>query len=146
MKAMGATKEDVIKALEESKLELKDGNTAVRRPGNAPLPKLEAKPQHHQKKSSAHAHDGGAVVVFKEIPAEQSWVPNKTAVWNASEVNDKGECFVVAAPFDGDLAWFKELELEVGGKKLKCEICNDDVLQNVLKKLPKHVKDKRDNA
>merc|ERR1719336_1111326 len=99
MKAMSATKEAVVKALEESKLELKEGNVAVRRPGNAPLPKYEAKPQHHQKKSALHAHDGGALVVFSDVPAEQSWMqvkeklkeklPNKATVWYASEVNEK---------------------------------------------------------
>merc|ERR1740120_284649 len=139
----------------ESKLEIKEGNVAVKRPGNAPLPKLEAKPQHHPKKSTIHAHDGGALVVFREVPAEQSWMqvkehlkkllPNKATVWFASEINDKQECFVAASPFDGDLAWFKDCELEVGGKKLKCEVCYDDLLQKVVKMLPKHTKDKRDH-
>jgi len=71
-------------------------------------------------------------------------LPGKATVWFASEVNDKAQCFVACSPFDGDLAWFKELELEVGGKKLKCEICQDDLLQKVIKMLPKHTKDKRE--
>jgi len=133
---------------------LKEGNNAIRRPGNAPLPKLEAKPTHHPKKSSLHAHDGGAICVFNDMPAEQGWLqvkqqlkeklPGKATVWFASEVNDKGQCFVACSPFDGDLAWFKECELEIGGKKLKCEVCQDEVLQKVIKMLPKHTKDRRE--
>merc|ERR1719203_656465 len=103
MKAMKATKEDVIAALQGSKIELKDGGAAVRRPGNAPLPKLEAKPQHFPKKNTLHAHDGGAIVVFSNIPAEQSWVQVKEAlkakmagkgnIWHVNQVNDKAQCF-----------------------------------------------------
>jgi len=155
MKAMGATKEDVVKALEESKLELKEGNTSIRRPGNAPLPKLEAKPMHHAKKSSLHAHDGGAIVAFSDLPAEMGWLqvkeklkeklPGKATVWFASEVDDKGFCYVACSPFEGDIAWFKELEFELGGKKLKCEVCENETLQKVIKMLPKHTKDKREN-
>ncbi|CAK9075184.1 unnamed protein product [Durusdinium trenchii] len=37
MKNMRATKEDVIAALKESKIELNEGQTALRRPGNAAL-------------------------------------------------------------------------------------------------------------
>lgn len=153
MKAMRATQEDVVAALKDSKLELKDAGAAVRRPGNAPLPKLEAKPQHHQKKAM-HAHDGGVVCVFKGLPAEQSWVqlkealtkalPAKVAPWFVSEANDKGACTVVTAPFDNDIAFFEGLELELGGAKIKPEICFGEALQQTLKTLPKHVRDKRE--
>jgi len=72
MKALRATQADVVAALESSKIEMKDGGASIRRPGNAPLPKLEARPQ-HQKKNVAHAHDGGVLAVIKAIPEEQSW-------------------------------------------------------------------------
>merc|ERR1712194_690354 len=132
-----------------------DGS-AVRRPGNAALPALEAKPSHAQKKSSLHAHDGGCVIVFKSIPAEHSWqqikdklkekLPGKATVWFASEVNDKGQCFIVCSSWDGDLDFLtdKDFALEVGGAKLKAEVCYNEVLQQTLKTLPKHVRDKRD--
>jgi len=154
MKVMKTTKEDVVASLKESKIEIKEDGSAVRRPGNAALPALEAKPSHAQKKSSLHVHDGGPVIVFKNIPAEQSWqqikdklktaLPGKATVWFASEVNDKGQCFIITSPWDGDLDFLKDYELEVGGAKLKAEICYNELLQQTLKILPKHVRDKRD--
>jgi len=153
MKAMRASFEDVVAALKDSKLELKDGGSAVRRPGNAPLPKLEEKPQHH-KKNTLHVHDGGAVLMIKSIPAEQSWMqvkdklkeklPEKVAPWFVSEVNDKAQCFVVCPPFAGDLALFQTCSIEIGGATLRTEICYGDLLQQTLKTLPKHVRDKRE--
>jgi len=154
MKAMRTSKEDVMAALKESKLELKEDGSAVRRPGNAPLPKLESKPQHHQKKNAAHAHDGGAVVVFKGVPAEQSWtsikekmaekLPEKVCPWHVSEITDAGHCYVVCPPFQGDMDFLQSLELDVGGAKLKCDLCYGEPLQALLKKLPKHIRDKRE--
>merc|ERR1712194_444242 len=154
MKVMKATKEDVVSALKESKIEIKADGSAVRRPGNADLPALEAKPSHAQKKSSLHVHDGGPVIVFKNIPAEQSWqqikdklktaLPGKATVWFASEVNDKQQCFIVCSPWDGDLDFLKDFELDLGGAKLKPEVCYNEALQQTLKTLPKHVRDKRD--
>merc|ERR1712085_136795 len=154
MKVMKATKEDVVSALKESKIEIKADGSAVRRPGNAALPALEAKPSHAQKKSSLHVHDGGPVIVFKNIPAEQSWqqikdklktaLPGKATVWFASEVNDKQQCFIVCSPWDGDLDFLKDFELDLGGAKLKPEVCYNEALQQTLKTLPKHVRDKRD--
>merc|ERR1712078_756814 len=61
-----------------------------------------------------------------------------------SEVNDKCSCIVSAAPFDGDLEFFEKLELEVGGAKLKTEVAHGEVLQQALKVLPKHIRDKRE--
>jgi len=154
MKAIRASKEDVVAALKDSKLELRDGGAAVRRPGNAALPKLEAKPNHHGKKNTMHAHDGGVIAVFKNIPAEQSWMqikekvkeklPGKVNVWHVSEVNDKSQCFVASPPFDGDVQLFEGLEIEVGGSKVKSEVCYGEVLQQTLKTLPKHIRDKRE--
>merc|ERR1712194_191470 len=154
MKVIKATKEDVVAALKESKIEIKADGSAVRRPGNAALPALEAKPSHAQKKSSLHVHDGGPVIVFKNIPAEQSWqqikdklktaLPGKATVWFASEVNDKQQCFIVCSPWDGDLDFLKDFELDLGGAKLKPEVCYNEALQQTLKTLPKHVRDKRD--
>merc|ERR1712085_159414 len=153
MKVIKATKEDVVAALKESKIEIKADGSAVRRPGNAALPALEAKPSHAQKKSSLHAHDGGPVVVFKNVPAEQSWtqikdklkekLPGKATVWYASEVKD-GQCFIVTSPWEGDLGWFKDFELEVGSAKLKADVCYNELLQQTLKTLPKHVREKRE--
>jgi len=153
MKAMRATKEDVVAALKDSKLELKEDRSAVRRPGNAALPKLEAKPL-HQKKNTLHAHDGGAIACFKGIPAEQTWMqvkeklkaklPEKVNLWFVSEVNDKAQCFVAAPPFDGDMQFFEACEIELGGAKVKGEICYGEQLQQTLKTLPKHVRDKRE--
>merc|ERR1712194_995537 len=134
MKVMKATKEDVVSALKESKIEIKADGSAVRRPGNAALPALEAKPSHAQKKSSLHVHDGGPVIVFKNIPAEQSW----------QQIKDKQQCFIVCSPWDGDLDFLKDFELDLGGAKLKPEVCYNEALQQTLKTLPKHVRDKRD--
>lgn len=154
VKAMRATKEDLAAALKDSTLELKEDNSAVRRPGNAALPKLEVKPQHH-KKNSIHAHDGGMLLVVSGIPEEQSWkqvkealhkkLPEKVQIWFVSEVQeDKNQCHVAISPFNGDLEFFQAVELEVGGAKLKVDIAYGDVLQKVAKTLPKHIRDKRD--
>merc|ERR1712061_594752 len=130
-----------------------EDNLCVRRPGNLPLPTLENRPQ-HQKKSVAHAHDGGVIAVFKAIPAEQSWMqlkeklreklPNKVQLWYVSEVTDKNTCTVAAAPVENDQQFFEELQLEVGGSKIVSEVAQGDVLQQCLKVLPKHIKDKRE--
>lgn len=153
MKAMKATLEDVTKALEGSKLELKDGN--VRRPGNAPLPKLEGKPQ-HAKKSSLHAHDGGVVAVVKSVPEDIPWVqvkekvkaklPEKVNIWFCSEVNDKRTCVVSVAPFEGDLKFFEELQLDFDGKVATVDIANGDDLKAALKLLPKHTQGRREKC
>merc|ERR1719215_368410 len=71
-------------------------------------------------------------------------LPPKVNIWFVSEVSDKSQCFVAASPFEGDLAFFEALELEVGGSKLKAEVCFGEVLQSTLKSLPKHIRDKRD--
>jgi len=153
MKAMRATKEDVLASLVGSKIEKKEDNLSIRRPGNMALPTLEARPQ-HQKKSVAHAHDGGVIAIIKSIPAEQSWMqikdglraklPDKVQLWFVSEVTDKTECIVAAAPFEDDMKFFDELVLEVGGAKLKGEVAHGDSLQAALKLMPKHIRDKRE--
>jgi len=154
MKAMRATKEDIMTALKDSTMEVKDEGAAVRRPGNAALPKLEAKPT-HAKKSTIHAHDGGVMAVLTKVPEEQSWMqikealkeklPAKVALWFVSEVAaDKAQCFVATSPFDGDVAFFEELKLEIGGATLGSEVCYGELLQQALKLLPKHIRDKRE--
>jgi len=153
MKAMRATKEDVLEGLKGSKIEVKEDGLSIRRPGNLALPAFEARPQHHQKKV-AHQHDGGVIAVIRSIPAEQSWMqikdglraklPDKVQLWFVSEVNDKCECIISAAPFEGDLVFFDELVLEVGGAKLKSEVAHGDVLSGALKLMPKHIRDKRE--
>jgi len=153
MKAMRSTKEDVLEALKGSKIEVKEDGLSIRRPDMLALPAFEARPQ-HQKKNVAHQHDGGVIAVIKKIPAEQSWMqikdglraklPDKVQLWFVSEVNDKCECIVAAAPFEGDLQFFDELVLEVGGAKLGSEVAHGDVLQAALKVMPKHIRDKRE--
>eukprot|EP00930_Biecheleria_cincta_P054221 TRINITY_DN401_c0_g1_i1.p1 TRINITY_DN401_c0_g1~~TRINITY_DN401_c0_g1_i1.p1 ORF type:complete len:455 (+),score=137.89 TRINITY_DN401_c0_g1_i1:55-1365(+) len=153
MKVMRATKDDVIASLKESKIEINATGDKLRRPGGAPLPKLEARPS-HQKKSSIHVHDGGVVAIFKSVPAEQQWthikqavqdkLPPKVNLWHVGKVDDKSECALACAPFDGDIAFFEELEIEVGGAKLKCETCFGESLQKVLKDMPKMIRDKRE--
>eukprot|EP00435_Cladocopium_sp_Y103_P071061 s392_g36.t1 len=116
-------------------------------------PKLEARPT-HQKKNSFHAHDGGVVTMFKSIPEEQQWaqvkaavqekLPPKVSLWHVGQVNDKHECAMVCAPFDGDMTFFENLSIELGGSTLKCEVCFGDVLQKALKEMPKHIRDKRE--
>lgn len=56
MRRIGATLEDVLSAVRDSKLELKNGSALIRRPGNAALPKLEPRPQHQ---TTVHEHVGG---------------------------------------------------------------------------------------
>jgi len=153
MQAMRATKEDVMNALKDSKIEVREDGAAIRRPSKAPLPTLEAKPA-HQKKSTIHAHDGGVLAVFKNIPEEQSWVqvkeklkeklPPKAQLWYVSQVSEKNQCIVSASPFDGDVQFFDELIIDVGGAKVKSEVCYAELLQQALKALPKHIRDKRE--
>jgi len=154
VKAMRATKEDVLAALKDSKIEVKDDGLSIRRPANLALPALEKRPDKHQKKGAQHAHDGGVIAVIKAIPEEQSWMqikstlrgklPDKVQIWFVSEVSDKNTCIIASAPFENDVQFFEELELEVGGAKLKTEVAQGDSLQQCLKVLPKHIKDKRD--
>jgi len=153
MKAMRATPDDVLASLVGSKIEIAEDKLSIRRPGNLALPALEQRPQ-HQKKSVAHAHDGGVIAIIKSIPAEQSWMqikdglraklPDKVQLWFVSEVNDKCECVVAAAPFEDDMKFFDELALEVGGAKLNCAVAHGDELQGALKVMPKHIRDKRE--
>merc|ERR1719471_2690681 len=153
MKAIRAERKDVIEALQESKIEVRDDGNAVRRPGNAKLRPLEARPT-HQKKSSVHAHAGGVIAAISGVPAEQSWMqvkdglreklPPKVQLWFVSEVTDKNQCIVVASPFENDQQFFEELTIELAGAKLKCEVCQGELLQSSLKLLPKHVRDKRE--
>jgi len=152
MKALNATPEDVVASLKGSKIEIKDG-LSIRRPENLALPKLEARPQ-HPKKSAAHAHDGGVIATVSKIPAEQSWMqikealrgklPEKVQLWFVSEVSDKSTCTVSAAPFDNDMQFFDNLELEVGGVKLTVEVAHGDPLQQALKVMPRHIREKRE--
>eukprot|EP00401_Gymnodinium_catenatum_P027285 CAMPEP_0117501004 /NCGR_PEP_ID=MMETSP0784-20121206/23071_1 /TAXON_ID=39447 /ORGANISM="" /LENGTH=469 /DNA_ID=CAMNT_0005296237 /DNA_START=70 /DNA_END=1479 /DNA_ORIENTATION=- len=153
MKLMKATKEDVVGALKESKIEVKDDGASIRRPSNAPLPKLEARPM-HSKKNSANSHNGGILMVFKNVPAEQSWVqvkeklksalPEKAQLWFVSEVTDKSMCFVAASPFENDVQFFDDLTLDVGGTKLKSEVCYGEILQQALRLLPKYIRERRE--
>merc|ERR1712039_218471 len=55
-----------------------------------------------------------------------------------------GTCIVASAPFENDVQFFTDLEIEVGGAKLKTEVAQGDSLQQCLKVLPKHIKDKRE--
>jgi hypothetical protein len=150
---MRASKEDVLTALKTSAIEVKEDSSFIRRPGNLPLPKLESRPM-HQKKNGAHAHDGGVIAVFKAVPAEQSWkqvkeklrekLPAKVQLWYVGEVTDKNTCTIASAPFENDLQFFEDLELEVGGAKIKAEVVHGDTLQQCAKLLPKNIKEKRD--
>lgn len=154
MKSMRATSEAVLAALASgSKTEIREDKAAVRRPGKAALPTLEARPQ-HQKKSSLNAHVGGVIAVFKDVPKEQGWtlvkdklkavLPTKVGLWFVSEISDKGDCFAATAPFDGDTKFFEELALEVGPVTLRAEVCHGEPLQQALKLLPKHIREKRE--
>jgi len=153
MKVMHTTEQDIRDALKESTVEIRVGDpVAIRRPGNASLPKFE--PRSQSQKKHLHAHDGGVVAVFRQLPEEQSWMqvkealrkklPEKVNLWFVSPVSDKGQCMVATAPFEGDLALFEELQLELGGKALKAEICFGELLQQSLKLLPRHIKEKRE--
>jgi len=143
----------VMTALKDSKIEVKEDKLCIRRPGNLALPKLENRPT-HPKKNVAHAHDGGVIAVFKAIPAEQSWMqikeklreklPAKVQLWYVSEVTDNSSCTIASAPFEGDMQFWEALELDLGGSKLKPQVAQGDVLQQCLKILPKHIKDKRE--
>jgi len=42
------------------------------------------------------------------------------------------------------MGFFESLKIEVGGAKLSCEICQGDLLQNALKLLPKHIRERRE--
>merc|ERR1719230_2183838 len=101
-----------------------------------------------------HAHDGGVVLKFSKIPEEQSWMqvkeklreklPEKVQIWYASHVSEKQECVVTCSPFEGDISFFEELKLEVGGATLACEVCFGDMLQACLKMMPKNIREKRE--
>eukprot|EP00811_Abedinium_folium_P032884 NODE_5893_length_1724_cov_8.797746.p1 GENE.NODE_5893_length_1724_cov_8.797746~~NODE_5893_length_1724_cov_8.797746.p1 ORF type:complete len:466 (+),score=160.23 NODE_5893_length_1724_cov_8.797746:26-1399(+) len=153
MLALRATKEDVIAALQASKVEVHPDSTSIRRPGNAPLPTLVAR-QLHGKKNSPHVHDGGVIAVFRNIPEEQSWMqikeklnsmlPPKVNLLFVSTVSEKNECVIVAAPFEGDIAFFEGLTLDLEGAKLKCEVAFGEPFQKAVKLLPKIIRDRRD--
>jgi len=153
MKAMKVTPEDVVSSLKGSSIEVREDGSAIRRPSNAPLPKIEPKPQ-HGKKTSMHAHDGGVVAVVKDVPAEHNWqqvkdsikakLPPKTSVWHVSLVSDNRQCTVVFSPFEGDLQFVEQLEFEVGNAKLKAEVCHDEAFIQALKNLPKPIVEKRE--
>jgi len=101
-----------------------------------------------------HAHDGGVIAVFRNVPEEQSWLqvkeklkaalPEKANLWFVSEVSDKNLCFIATAPFDGDCEFFEKIELELGGTKVKADLCQSDALQQGLKLLPKHIRERRE--
>ena len=140
MKAMGATAEDVLAALAESKLEVREDKLAVRRPGNLTLPTLEEKAQPFRKKTSIHAHDGGIIAIFRTIPAEQSWMqlkeklreklPSNVGIWFASEVRatlcDTRQCSRRCHEHEsyaltlGRLAVVRALYLRTEPRKLAC--------------------------
>jgi len=153
MQAMKATKETVLEALKESKIEVREDGTALRRPGNAVLPKLEERKQ-LSKKSSAHSHDGGLICVFKNIPEEQNWtvlkdkmkakLPEKATVWFVSEVSEKRVCTMALSPFKDDLTFIETVELEVGGVKLQPEVCYGEALKQALTMVPKFTREKRE--
>merc|ERR1719445_1048235 len=44
MKAMRASKDNVLEALKESRLEIREGGTGIRRQGNLKLPEVQARP------------------------------------------------------------------------------------------------------
>merc|ERR1712187_996737 len=54
------------------------------------------------------------------------------------------QCFVATAPFDDDVKIFEDLKIEVGGATLSCEMCQGDLLQNALRLLPKHIRERRE--
>merc|ERR1719191_1411598 len=106
MKAMRATKELVLDALKDSPVEVKDAEgsaTSVRRPENKKLPDLQQRTgQQQYQKKKPHAHDGGVIVIVREVPEEQTWMqikdtlrtklPEKVAIMFAANVNDKNQC------------------------------------------------------
>lgn len=153
MKAMRATKEDVISALEESKIEVKDGQTHFRRPGNAPLPALEARPM-HAKKSQTNFHHGGYIGVFSGVPAEVSWaqikekalekLSGKGKVWHVGEVTDAGKCFMCISPFEGDTEVVADFTVEVAGAHLKLDTTISEEMTKYSKLLPRHIREKRE--
>merc|ERR1712179_750095 len=53
-------------------------------------------------------------------------------------------CYVATAPFDGDALFFEELQLEMGGATIKAELCQGETLQQGLKLLPKHIRERRE--
>jgi len=159
MKAMRATKELVLEALKDSPVEVKEQEgsaTCVRRPEGKKLPELQQRTgQQQYQKKKPHAHDGGVIVIVKDVPEEQTWMqvkdklktklPEKVAIMFASSVSDKNQCVLAINPFEGDLQLLDGLELEdIGGVTLKTEVCYGDVLQQALKLLPKNVRERRD--
>merc|ERR1712224_374721 len=62
----------------------------------------------------------------------------------ASSVSEKNQCVLAVTPFEGDLAFLDKLEFDVGGMKLKTEICYGDLLQQSLKILPKNIRERRE--
>merc|ERR1719262_889251 len=155
---MRATKELVLEALKDSPVEVKDQEgsaTSVRRPEGKKLPALQPRTgQQQYQKKKPHAHDGGCIVIVKEDPEKQIWMqakdtlrtklPEKVAIMFASSVSDKNQCVIAVTPFEGDLVLLDGLELQVGGVKLKTEVCYGDLLQQALKLLPKNVRERRD--
>eukprot|EP00928_Gymnodinium_smaydae_P095271 TRINITY_DN8170_c0_g1_i4.p1 TRINITY_DN8170_c0_g1~~TRINITY_DN8170_c0_g1_i4.p1 ORF type:complete len:232 (-),score=77.00 TRINITY_DN8170_c0_g1_i4:104-799(-) len=71
-------------------------------------------------------------------------MPPKANLWFISEVTDKQICFLATAPFDGDAEFFEQTNIELGGATLKAEIAQGDLLQQGLKLLPKHIRERRE--
>merc|ERR1712224_483906 len=106
MKVMKATKTRVLEALKDSPLEIKDAAgaaTSLRRPENKKLPELQQRSGHqHYQKKKPHAHDGGVIIIVKDVPEEQNWMqikdtikgklPGKVAIMFASSVSEKNQC------------------------------------------------------
>merc|ERR1711865_215935 len=73
-------------------------------------------------------------------------LPEKVNIWFCSEVNDKRECVVSCAPFEGDVKFFEELQLDFDGKSVKAGVANGDVLKAAIKLLPKHLAARREKC
>lgn len=94
--------------------------------------------------------------MVKSVPEDVPWVqvkekvkaklPEKVNIWFCSEVSDKRECVVSVAPFEGDIKFFEELQLDFDGKCVKTEVANGDMLKAALKLLPKHTQGRREKC
>jgi len=161
IQALGVQKvSTIVEALVGSHLETKTDDSAsyVRR--TTPLPTLVDRAQAKMEKKKATAHDGGVMMKIANVPEGMVWTTIRDAlkekvadkyagsaknpVLFVSSVNDDRECFFCMDVFEGDVAYYQELELTAEEKKLETSVCYGNDLAKGLAKLPRHVVKKRE--
>lgn len=154
MKAMKATQELVLEALQNSSVEVRVTNcsAAVRRPGNKVLPEAE-----WLQREKDRDHLGGVVLRVENIPSrgKRKWVhartiiekvlPKQSRVDTAIYVAEQDLAVLWVTPFEGHLQKLDGIPLNYTHDKLvlHTKIPYGDLLQQTLVLLPQKTQDRR---